>query len=99
MLELDQEQSTSANLKAQVKVVDEQWENVLTNLKCLNSASSELEQVTQDVAFLARSYDTYSDSLEQSRIGSSLETHNRSATSISLNRRPMWWSRSDPIGR
>ena len=73
-LDLEQEQSKSAEVKAQIKVVNEQWENVLASLEQLNRKSSELEQLSQDVAFLVRSYDTYSDSLEQSRIGSSLNS-------------------------
>ena len=73
-LELEQQQSQLAQLKAQLEVVERQWESVLASLQGLNEKSSELEQLDQDIAFLARSYDTYSDSLEQSRIGSSLNS-------------------------
>ena len=44
----------------------------MASLKELNDKSREFDRLTQDIAFLERSYDSYSESLEQARIGSSL---------------------------
>jgi len=71
-LEFQQLQAEIANLQSQLNVADGQWENIIDEIELLNASSKQLDQLAQDVAFLTRSYDTYSDSLEQSRIGSSL---------------------------
>ncbi|TWT82120.1 Chain length determinant protein [Planctomycetes bacterium CA13] len=71
-LELEQQQSQLADLQSQLQVVDSQWDSLLKEMESLNLSANQLDQLTQDVAFLTRSYDTYSDSLEQSRIGHSL---------------------------
>jgi uncharacterized protein involved in exopolysaccharide biosynthesis len=73
-LELQKQRSLLAGLKAQELTVGKQWDFTMDSLKKLNSMSREVDQLTQDVAFLARSYDTYADSLEQSRIGRSLKS-------------------------
>lgn len=70
--QLDLKQTLAADLTAQLLAADRQGEVVLASLERLNESSGELDQLVQDVAFLERSYDTYSDSLEQSRIGASL---------------------------
>ena len=71
-VDLDREEARSAELTAQLAEAEDQAEQVLASLKSLNQNSAQLDLLTQDVAFLERSYDTYSDSLEQSRIGASL---------------------------
>lgn len=71
-LELGREQAKVADLQSQLKVADTQWESIIDDLESLNASSNRLDQLSQEVALLARSYDSYSESLEQSRIGSSL---------------------------
>ncbi|MCA9103622.1 MAG: hypothetical protein R3C10_22130 [Pirellulales bacterium] len=71
-IELQQERTRLAELKAEKAAADMQAEDVLASLKQLNDKSRELDRLTQDISFLERSYDTYSESYEQARIGSSL---------------------------
>ncbi len=71
-LDLQQERTTLAELEAEKAAADRQGEAVLASLKELNDKSREFDRLTQDIAFLERSYDSYSESLEQARIGSSL---------------------------
>ena len=71
-MEYEEQQTRAAELKAQLESADEQEKIVLALLQELNESTVELDKLVQDIAFLERSYDTYSDSLEQSRIGSSL---------------------------
>jgi uncharacterized protein involved in exopolysaccharide biosynthesis len=93
-LECEQEQTRAAELAAQLQAADLQGEQVLASIRNLNETSNELNQLVLDVAFLERSYDTYSDSLEQSRIGSSITQQQISNVNIA---QPATYS-SEPIG-
>jgi uncharacterized protein involved in exopolysaccharide biosynthesis len=71
-LELQQERTKLAEIAAEKVAADRQGDAVLAALAQLNDKSRQLDRLTQDIAFLEQSYVTYSESLEQARIGTSL---------------------------
>jgi succinoglycan biosynthesis transport protein ExoP len=71
-LELQQERTKLAEIEAEKVAADLQGDEVLAALAQLNDRSRQLDRLIQDVAFLEQSFVTYSESLEQARIGTSL---------------------------
>ncbi|MBX3422173.1 MAG: hypothetical protein KF752_11520 [Pirellulaceae bacterium] len=72
LLDLNKQQSRLAEINGQIEQNDRQLEALLSEIKNLNDVSVQIQNLSQEVEFLARSYDTYADSLEQSRIGAAL---------------------------
>jgi uncharacterized protein involved in exopolysaccharide biosynthesis len=91
-LELKQEQSTMAGLKARLLALDEQKKAIVADLQSLNASELVIDQLSRDADLARGKFFQYAEKLEQARMDHELQRndiHNISVVQqASLNERP-----------
>ena len=81
-LQLKQAEAAMAGFDARLKVLQEQKDLILRDLKQLNHDEVELDALMRDVSVARNKYITYAENLEQARIDQELESQKISSISV-----------------
>jgi uncharacterized protein involved in exopolysaccharide biosynthesis len=98
-LELKQERSVLAGLKARLAALDKQNATILAEVRSLNASEVRIDQLSRDADLARDKFFQYATNLEESRIDKALENNGINNLSVvlpaSLNERPV--SPSKPL--